>query len=73
MPSFGPTTRSELIRGLRQFGFSGPFAGAKHQFMVKDQLRVRIPNPHCHDIGRHLLRVILQEAGVSVAVWERLR
>ena len=72
MPRFGPTTRTELLRCLRQLGFRGPYAGGKHQFMVKEYLRVRIPNPHRGDIGKNLLRAILREAGISVAEWENL-
>ena len=46
MPSFGPIKRDELIYHLRQLGFAGPYSGGKHQFMVRENLRVRIPNPH---------------------------
>jgi predicted RNA binding protein YcfA (HicA-like mRNA interferase family) len=72
MPSFGPTTRTELIRCLRQIGFRGPYAGGKHQFMVRERLRLRIPNPHRGDIGKHLLREILKQAGVAIDEWEKL-
>jgi len=41
-----PTSRRELIRKFRSLGFDGPYAGSRHQFMIKDQLKVRIPNPH---------------------------
>jgi len=40
--------------------------------MVKEHLRVRIPNPHRGDIGKNLLRAILREAGISVVEWESL-
>ena len=72
MPRLGPTTHTELLRCLRQLGFRGPYAGGKHQFMVKGDLRLRIPNPHRSDIGRNLLRAILREAGISLAEWENL-
>jgi predicted RNA binding protein YcfA (HicA-like mRNA interferase family) len=72
MPSFGPIRRRELIQYLRQLGFLGPYSGSKHQFMIKENLRVRIPNPHREDIGRNLLREILREAGISMAEWESL-
>lgn len=72
MPRFGPTTRRELIRCFRQLGFRGPYSGGKHQFMVRQERRVRIPNPHQTDIGRNLLRAILREAGVSLVEWESL-
>lgn len=72
MPRLGPIKRRELVGCLHQLGFRGPFAGGKHQFMVKGSLRVRIPNPHREDIGKNLLRVILREAGIGIAEWEKL-
>jgi len=72
MPSWGPTTRTVLIRCLRQLGFTGPYSGGKHQFMVRDNLRVRIPNPHRGDIGKNLLQAVLRQAGISVSEWEDL-
>ena len=45
MPRLGPTSRKDLIRFLVQLGFSGPFSGGKHQFMIRGSLRVRIPIP----------------------------
>ena len=74
MPPFGPIHRRELIRELKKLGFSGPFAGGKHEFMIKevDQLRLLVPNPHKGEISRSLLGEILREAGISRAEWERL-
>jgi len=72
MPRFGPIKRRELVQCLRQLGLRGPFAGGKHQFMVKGELRVRIPNPHREDIGKNLLREILREAGIEIGAWEEL-
>ena len=74
MPPFGPIHRRELIRELKKLGFSGPFAGGKHEFMVRetDQLRLFVPNPHKGEISRPLLGEILSEAGISRAEWERL-
>jgi predicted RNA binding protein YcfA (HicA-like mRNA interferase family) len=72
MPHCGPATRTELIRYLRQLGFRGPYSGGKHQFLVREHLRVRIPNPHRSDIGKNLLCAILKEADISVAEWESL-
>jgi predicted RNA binding protein YcfA (HicA-like mRNA interferase family) len=56
MPRFGPIRRRELIRYLKQLGFEGPYSGGKHQFMVKDDITVRLPNPHQGDIGQEFLR-----------------
>jgi hypothetical protein len=44
MPAIGPIKRKELLRYFRQLDYRGPYSGGKHQFMVKGQLRVRIPN-----------------------------
>ena len=39
-------SRKELIRKFKAHGYVGPFSGGKHQFMVKGQHKIRIPNPH---------------------------
>jgi predicted RNA binding protein YcfA (HicA-like mRNA interferase family) len=72
MPIFGPIKRKELIYHLRQVGFSSPYSGGKHQFMLKGHLQVRIPNPHKSDIGKNLLMRILREAGIDRKEWEKL-
>lgn len=72
MPSFGPIKRSALIRYLRQLGFDGPYSGGRHQFLVKGELKLYIPNPHHSDISRSLLSRILQQAGVERTEWEQL-
>lgn len=72
MPSFGPIKRVDLIRALRQAGFEGPFTGGKHQFMVRGELRLVIPNPHSGEISRDLLSRLLRQANISRDEWERL-
>ncbi|NUO07530.1 MAG: type II toxin-antitoxin system HicA family toxin [Candidatus Brocadia sp.] len=72
MPKFGPIKRKDLIRYLRQLGFIGPYSGGKHQFMVKEKLKVRIPNPHKGDIGENLLKQILKEIGIDRTKWEEV-
>ena len=72
MPRLGPIKRRELIACLRRLGFDGPYSGGKHQFMVRDVLRLRIPNPHQSDIGLGLLRQLLREADIDLAKWESL-
>lgn len=72
MPKFGPIKRKDLIRFLRELGFVGPYSGGKHQFMVREKLRVRIPNPHKTDIGENLLKQILREIGINREKWEEL-
>jgi predicted RNA binding protein YcfA (HicA-like mRNA interferase family) len=72
MPSFGPISRRELIQYLHTLGFEGPFAGGKHQFMLRPPVRLVLPNPHGGSIGRNLLSRILRQAGISREEWERL-
>jgi hypothetical protein len=43
MPAIRPIKQKELIRFLRKLDFIGPYSGGKHQFMVKGDLRIRIP------------------------------
>lgn len=56
MPQLKAIKRNDLVHYLKQTGFSGPYAGGKHQFMIKDKLRLTIPNPHQSDIGINLLK-----------------
>ena len=72
MPALGPIKRQDLIRFLRKLGFEGPYTGSKHQYMVKGQFKLRIPNPHQGDISRGLLINILREAGIDKDEWEKL-
>jgi predicted RNA binding protein YcfA (HicA-like mRNA interferase family) len=64
-------SRRKLIQRLRKFGFDGPHSGTKHQFMIKGERVVRIPNPHKNDISSSLLSEILRQAGISRREWER--
>jgi len=72
MPPFGPVKRRDLVRNLRVLGFSGPYSGGKHQFMVRASLRLFIPNPHEGDIDGQLLARILRQAGITLEEWEGL-
>ena len=71
MASLSPVSHQELVRRLRKIGFAGPFAGGKHLFMVKDEQRLAIPNPHRREIGPALLSRILRQAGVERDAWIR--
>jgi predicted RNA binding protein YcfA (HicA-like mRNA interferase family) len=72
MPIFGPISRRDLIYYLRQAGFDGPYPGGKHQYMVKEELKLTIPNPHKRDISRGFLAKILRQANISIDEWELL-
>lgn len=45
-PHFGPVKRKDLIRAFLFLCFAGPYSGGRHQFMVRGEITVRIPNPH---------------------------
>ena len=64
-----PASWKELVRKLRKYGFTGPFIGGKHSYMVKGGLVLTIPNPHKDDIGVSLLIRILKQAGISKGKW----
>lgn len=62
--------RKELIRKFRALGYSGPFSGGRHQFMIKGKKKIRIPNPHgSGDIDMSLAKEILRQAGISNEEW----
>ncbi len=65
-----PLSRKEVIRKFKALGYSGPFSGGRHQFMIKGAQKIRIPNPHIGDVDISLLKEILRQAGVSSEVWE---
>lgn len=65
-----PVSRDELIRRLRKLGWTGPFPGKKHLFMLKGSNVLTIPNPHgSKDIGVNLLKEILEQADITREEW----
>lgn len=72
MPPFKPIKRQKLIRQLKKLGFSNLKSGGKHQYMVKGQLKLFIPNPHQGDISKSLLAKILHQANITKEEWENL-
>jgi predicted RNA binding protein YcfA (HicA-like mRNA interferase family) len=73
MPNLAAIKRKDLIHYLRQLGFDGPYSGGNHEFMKKEALKIRIPNPHKSDIDKSLLIRILKQAGVEREIWENLK
>lgn len=72
MPPIRAISRRELIRTFKQLGFTGPYAGKRHQFMQRDSLKVHIPNPHEGDISVSLLLKLLKQADITRKEWEAL-
>lgn len=60
----------KMVQKFKHLGFDGPYSGGRHLFMVKNELKVHIPNPHRGDISKHLLAEILRQAGISASDWE---
>ena len=66
-------SRKELIRKFRAPGYSGPFSGSKHQFMIKGRKKIRIPNPHrSKDIHISLVKEILRQASIRNNEWDKV-
>ena len=64
-------SRRDLIRKFRTLGYEGPFSGGKHQFMIRERKKIRIPNPHGNaDISVSLLKEILKQAGIRDSEWD---
>lgn len=72
MPRFGPIKRREVGACLRRLGYSGPYSGGRHEFMLRENVSVTIPNPHGSDLGPNLLAKVLRQAGVTRDEWEAL-
>lgn len=65
MPPLKPIKWRELIFYLKKAGFNGRYSGGKHQYMVKDDLKLTIPNPHQVDISIGLLTRVLKRAKIN--------
>jgi predicted RNA binding protein YcfA (HicA-like mRNA interferase family) len=72
VPPFKPVKRRDLIKALKAAGFEGPFTGGRHEFLVKGQLRLILPNPHQGEISKDLLARILRQANLTREEWEKL-
>jgi len=59
------------VRKLNALDYQGPFSGGRHLFMVKNNLRLTIPNPHKQVIGVDLLKRILNQGKIQRDEWEK--
>ena len=67
-----PVSRRELVKRFRKLGFRGPYSGGRHQFMIKGELKIRVPNPHkSGDISDSLVYEILRQGGISRDDWDK--
>ena len=67
-----PISYKDLVKGLKSFGFNGPYPGGKHQFMIKEDKRLIIPNPHRNEISVDLLIRILKQAEIKREDWIKI-
>ncbi|MBK6432123.1 type II toxin-antitoxin system HicA family toxin [Candidatus Amarolinea dominans] len=65
-----PVSRREFIRRMLRLGFEGPLSSGRHEFLVRADRRLIVPNPHRGDISVDLLVRLLDEAGVTRQEWE---
>lgn len=71
MPRLTPVSRRELIERLTALGFDGPYSGGRHEFMLRQERRLILPNPHRGDISPDLLLRLLHQAGITRQDWEK--
>ncbi len=62
----------KLVKKFRELGFDGPYSGGRHLFMIKNKLKVHIPNPHKGDISKYLVIEILRQTGISHKDWDEV-
>lgn len=65
-----PVSRSDLIKRLTTLGFHGPYPGGRHEFLLRGNRRLILPNPHRGDISVDLLIRLLKQADISRDGWE---
>jgi hypothetical protein len=54
------------------FNLTEYYAGGKHEFLVKGELRFILPNPHQSEISKDLLARLLRQANLTREEWEKL-
>ena len=69
MAELSPVSWLQLIRRLKELGFSGPVSGGKHPFMIRGQVVLTIPNRHRKEVSVDLLSRILRQACVTRDEW----
>jgi len=70
MSKLSPVSRRELLKRLLSLGFDGPFSGGRHEFLVRNNRRLILPNPHRGDVSADLLARLLKQADISREEWE---
>ena len=71
LSGLSPVSWHELAQRLRELGFEENYEGGRHPQMRRGDFTVIIPNSHEGDIDAGLLKLLLQQAGVSHEEWLR--
>ena len=77
MSQWKPCKRRDFIHRLKIIGFTGPYSGAKHQFMVYGQHRLAVPSNAEYSASQ--LGIMIKETEsiikrpISTAYWEHLK
>jgi predicted RNA binding protein YcfA (HicA-like mRNA interferase family) len=70
MPKLVPISRREFVHRLKALGFNGPYSGGLHEFMLRGNRRLILPNPHRANISADLLVRLLRQAGITREEWD---
>jgi predicted RNA binding protein YcfA (HicA-like mRNA interferase family) len=69
MAKLSPISFKELVKKLKKYGYQGPYSGGKHLYMIKENIRLTMPNPHKKDISVDLILKILKHVKISKKEW----
>ena len=61
-----------MLRRLGAAGWEGPYYRGAHPFIIKDGVRLTIPNPDRGDIDWSLIKRVLEQARISAEAWDQL-
>ena len=76
MSQWQPCKRREFVKRLRGLGFSGPYSGTRHQFMLLENHRLSIPSNSEYSVPQ--LRMMIHEVEsiigrpIPAAEWDGL-
>lgn len=70
MPRLTAVSHRELIQRLKGLRFERPYTGGWHEFMLRGDRRLILPNLHRGDISVDLLVRLLQLSGITRKEWQ---